>query len=113
MHFGATHLADDDMARVGAYTHFEVHAPSVLNFGSQQRHRPEDAESAAHGTLTAYTGRLSVDLVVGCTYVANLASLFDKHQATVRAQVMQTEDNWKISVDIAGTNRAGDDEGDG
>jgi hypothetical protein len=66
----------------------------------------DNEEGDEHGTLAAYTGCLTFDLLIGCTYVENLLPLFEKHKASIRARVLHSEDMWNVSVDISS-----DDEG--
>ena len=53
-----------------------------------------------HGALFAYTGALDLELVVGCTYVENVAALLDEYKALLRAQVQTDTDEWRVSLTL-------------
>jgi len=71
----------------------------------------ENDESEEHGSLFVYRGKYNVDIVIACTYIDNLKSIFKKYNATIRAKVLQNENEWKLSLEVDGHNEDGKDDG--
>jgi Txe/YoeB family toxin of Txe-Axe toxin-antitoxin module len=90
----------------------------LLDFIQKSRHIEansyfiiENNESEDHGTLFMYSGKCAMDIIVACTYIDNLQSIFASHNAVIRAKVLHDEDEWRVSIEIDGRNDKGSDAG--